>query len=178
MPKPRPKLRVVYKPSGAALEYAPLRAESVAHEARNVPRGTRIATNKQRRFGGIPVAKIKLIEAPKLEMVSLMPDSDYEAEDFAVLDATRPNARRRSTCRPCIRADSRAHYHENKEAPKTERDVSGGYEWFPTDGALVEQELCRRMVDDIDAAELTEREWDFECDKAIAEAKREKGLVA
>jgi hypothetical protein len=44
-----------------------------------------LAYNKQPRFGGKPVAKIRLTWDPIFESTKLAPSSDYEAEGFAWL---------------------------------------------------------------------------------------------
>lgn len=47
------------------------------------------AFDKSPRFKGKRIARIRLIKAPYMESISAMPDSDYEAEGFAYLDANR-----------------------------------------------------------------------------------------
>lgn len=47
------------------------------------------AYDKSPRFKGKKIATIKLLAAPYLENINKMPDSDYEGEGFAYLNANR-----------------------------------------------------------------------------------------
>ena len=76
--------------AGGNLQKTVTRREWDAEYAASFKAGELVqAYDRSPRFKGKRIVTIKLLSAPCLEPISDMPDSDYEAEGFAYLDANR-----------------------------------------------------------------------------------------